>query len=147
MTLPNGVYSITRRMRFRDSDPAGIVFYPVFFEMFNDLFEDWIENVLGIVFADQFFVQERMFPLIHVEVDFKAARVMGQSMELVFILTGIGNSSIRYTIVGRDRELECMRGNFVSCIASRKHHHKIDWPADMRANLENYLKVCEGIEI
>jgi 4-hydroxybenzoyl-CoA thioesterase len=46
--LPANVFTVTRDIRFSDSDPAGIVFYAEFFRMFNDLFEDWLVKRLGI---------------------------------------------------------------------------------------------------
>ena len=101
--MSEGIYSVSRHIRFGDSDPAGIVFYVAFFRMFNDLFESWIGDRLGIDFAREFFDEGRMFPLVHCDVDFKKARRMGDNLDLALILTGIGRSSIRYVIVGSDR--------------------------------------------
>ena len=69
--ISENTFTVSRDIRFSDSDPAGIVFYAAFFRMFNDLFEDWLVKCLGIDFADQFQNEQRMFPLVHVNVDFK----------------------------------------------------------------------------
>jgi len=61
-------FTVTRDIRFSNSDPAGIVFYAEFFRMLNDLFEDWLVNRLGIDFAHQFDVEQRMFPLGHADI-------------------------------------------------------------------------------
>ena len=140
--ITDNTFTVSRDIRFSDSDPAGIVFYAEFFRMFNDLFEDWLVKRLGIDFADQFQNEQRMFPLVHVEVDFKEARRMGQKMDLSLILTKLGRSSICYDIVGHDDGLEILRGSFVTCIASKKSMSTIEIPAEFRSAMEEYMAAC-----
>jgi len=135
-------FTISRDIRFSDSDPAGIVFYAEFFRMFNDLFEDWLVRRLGIDFAHQFQNEQRMFPLVHVEVDFKESRRMGQTLDLSLVLTKLGRSSICYDIVGHDGDLEILRGSFVTCVASKKSMSTIEIPAEFRARMEEYMSAC-----
>lgn len=142
MDIPAGAFSVRRDIRFSDSDPAGIVFYAEFFRMFNDLFEDWMNKGLGIDFARQFREEQRMFPLVHVEVDFKEARMMGQQMDLTLVLTRLGRSSIAYDIVGHDGDLEILRGSFVSVVASKATMSTIEIPPDIRVPMEAYLEIC-----
>lgn len=140
--ITENTFTVSREIRFSDSDPAGIVFYAEFFRMFNDLFEDWLVKRLGIDFADQFQNEQRMFPLVHVEVDFKEARRMGQKMDLSLILTKLGRSSICYDIMGHDDGLEILRGSFVTCIASKKSMRTIKIPAEFRLAMEEYMAAC-----
>lgn len=142
LSLPANAFTVTREIRFSDSDPAGIVFYAEFFRMFNDLFEDWLVKRLNIDFAHQFSTEQRMFPLVHVEVDFKEARRMGQKMDMSLILKCLGRSSISYDIVCHDDGLEILRGQFVTCVASKKTMETIEIPADIRASMEEYLAAC-----
>lgn len=142
--LPRGVFTIRRVIRFSDCDPAGIVFYAAFFRMFNDVFEDWMVRGLGVNFADQFLEKQRMFPLMRVEADFRAARRMGQSIDLSLILTKLGRSSIHYDIVGRDDGLDILRGAFVNCVASKKTMASIEIPPPIRSKMEAYLSLCSG---
>ena len=142
--LPQDVFTVRRIIRFSDCDPAGIVFYVAFFRMFNDLFEDWMVRGLGVDFAGQFLEEERMFPLMHVEVDFREARKMGQSIDLSLILTKLGRSSIHYDIVGHDDGLEILRGAFVNCAASRTTMASIEIPRRIRSKMEAYLSLCGG---
>lgn len=149
MDLPANIFSITRKIRFAESDPAGIVFYPEFFRMFNDLFEDWMEDVIGVDFPLQFSEHKRMFPLVHTEVDFKQSRFMGQKFKLVFVLTGLGRSTIRYSIIGLDGDdenrAEILRGDFITCMASKTTHKSLALPDDMRPAMEAYLTLCDGV--
>ncbi len=140
--IPEGAFTVRRDIRFAESDPAGIVFYAEFFRMFNDLFEDWLIKRLGVDFARQFQDEQRMFPLVHVEVDFKEARRMGQTMDLSLILTRLGRSSISYDVVGHDGDLEILRGSFVTVVASKKTMSTIDIPPDIRSAMEDYQRAC-----
>lgn len=142
--IPAKAFTVTREIRFSDSDPAGIVFYAEFFRMFNDLFEDWLIKRLGIDFAHQFETEQRMFPLVHVEVDFKEARRMGQKMDMSLILNRLGRSSIGYDIVCHDAGLEILHAQFVTCVASKKTMETIEIPADMRNRMEEYMSACRG---
>lgn len=149
MDLPKNIFSVTRKIRFAESDPAGIMFYPEIFRMFNDLFEDWMEDEIGVDFSSQFLKHQRMFPLVHSEVDFKQSRTMGQSLTLVLVLTGLGRSTIRYSIIGLDGDddggREILRGEFVTCMASKMTQKSLALPDDMRPAMEAYLKQCEEI--
>ena len=145
MSGPDGIYTVSRRIRFGDSDPAGIVFYVAFFRMFNDLFESWVGERLGIDFAREFFDEGRMFPLVHCDVDFKKPRRMGDNLDLALILTGLGRSSIRYTIVGSDKGKEILSGEFVTCVASKEMGRSIPIPDYLRAPMSEYLDLCRRL--
>jgi 4-hydroxybenzoyl-CoA thioesterase len=140
--VPANVFTVTREIRFSDSDPAGIVFYAEFFRMFNDLFEDWLVKRLGIDFAYQFETEQRMFPLVHVDVDFREARRMGQKMDMSLILKRLGRSSIGYEIICHDDGLQILHGRFVTCVASKKTMQTIEIPQDIRARMEDYISSC-----
>ena len=141
--LSENVFTVSRDIRFSESDPAGIVFYAEFFRMFNDLFEDWLVKCLGIDFAGQFQNEQRMFPLVHVEVDFKEPRHMGQKMDLSLLLTSVGRSSICYDIIGHDGDLEILRGSFVTCVASKIAMSTIELPPEFRRLMEGYMDACK----
>lgn len=142
MDLPKDAFTVRRKIRFGQSDPAGIVFFAEFFRMFNDLFEDWMRIGLEVDFAAEFRDHQRMFPLVHVEADFKEPRMMGQTLDLTLILTGLGRSSIRYTIVGHDEDLEILGADCVTCIASKETRKSVPLPDDMRRKMDRYLETC-----
>lgn len=146
MDLPKDAFTVRRKIRFGQSDPAGIVFFPEFFRMFNDLFEDWMRIGLDIDFAAEFRDHQRMFPLLHVEADFKEARMMGQTLDLTLVLTGLGRSSIHYTIIGHDGGLEILSADCVTCIASKETQKSVPLPNDMRGKMEDYLAKCRSRE-
>ena len=81
---------------------------------------------------------------MHVEVDFKESRRMGQSIGLSLILTKLGRSSIGYDIIGHDEDTEILRGSFVTCMASKQTMRSIEIPSELRKKMETYLDVCSG---
>jgi len=144
LTIPPGAFTVRQPIRFSDSDPAGIVFFPAFFRMFADLFESWMNDCLRVPFADEFLKHGHMFPLVHTEVDFKAARAMGETMDLTLLLTDLGRSSIKYTIVGHDAGLVCLEGRFVVSVASKETRRSMPIPDYIRRPMEGYLEACRG---
>ena len=65
-------FDVTRRIRFADVDPAGIVFYPRYFEMINATIEDWFEQGVGYGFDAMIVNGPHGVPLARMEAEFKA---------------------------------------------------------------------------
>jgi 4-hydroxybenzoyl-CoA thioesterase len=86
-------FSRTRRIRFSDCDPAGIVFYPQYFVLFNDLLDEWIDSTWDGGFAD-FIVHRRLgLPTVQLNAEFKAISRMGDDVVLTLDVTRIGQRS------------------------------------------------------
>ena len=101
MSNTRAPFSIRRRIEFANCDPAGIVFFVEFFRMCSTAFEEWLTDQLGIAFAEEFFVHDHMFPVVHADADFKKPLRMGDQLDIELVLTGLGRSSIHYTCIGR----------------------------------------------
>lgn len=142
MKLPAGAFTVHRKIRFGHADPAGIVFFPEYFRMFNELFEDWMADGLGIDFAGQFTARQHMFPLVHIDTDFKKPREIGQSLALTLVLTELGRSSFKYTIYGHDAGEEILRANCINCVASMETQRTVPVPEEFRTKMEDYLAKC-----
>ncbi len=139
------LHTLRQRIEFGHCDPAGIVFFVEFFRMCNALFEDWFNDRLKLSFADEFFVHDHMFPLVHTEADFQSALRMGDEIEISLILTGIGRSSIRYTCLGRSGGRDIFRIRFVNALGRRSAGHSIEIPAYMRTPMDTYLKESRAV--
>ena len=136
------LYSIRRRIEFCNCDPAGIVFFVEFYRMCNTLFEEWFTDHLGLPFAEEFFVHDRMFPVVHNDADFRKALRMGDELEISLLLTGLGRSTIRYSCIGRTRGEEAFRINIITSVGRRSAGRSIAIPQPMRARMEAYLERC-----
>ena len=144
MKLPDRALSIEVPIRFAHSDPAGIVYYPEYLRMFDDLFDDWMSDTLGLPYSDYLLGSDRMFPLLHMDIDFAVPRRMGDTVSLTLVLTDLGKSSFRYTIIGHDQGQFCLSANFVCCSASRKTGKSTPIPSDVRKPMQDYLDACGG---
>lgn len=97
----------TRRLqvRFKDCDPAGIVFYPRYFEMINDTAEDFFAQVLDYPFHRM--TPENGVPTVAIETQFLAPSRHGDWLEISFEVQTLGRTSLTYRQVaqsaGQDR--------------------------------------------
>lgn len=144
MKLPDRALTSRIPIRFAHSDPAGIVYYPEYLRMFDDLFDDWMSETLGLPYTDYLLRTDRMFPLLHMDIDFESPRRMGETISLTLILTHVGRSSFKYTIVGHEAGNVCLTANFASCAASKKTGKSVPLPDEVRAPMLAYLEACDG---
>jgi enamine deaminase RidA (YjgF/YER057c/UK114 family)/acyl-CoA thioesterase FadM len=88
------VYRKDLLVRFAACAPAGIVFYPRYLEIFNNLVEDWCSEELKFSFSE--IVARRGWGLstVHLEVDFKAPSVFGETLSATLSLNSLGTTSI-----------------------------------------------------
>jgi 4-hydroxybenzoyl-CoA thioesterase len=85
-------------VRFRDCDPAGIVFYPRYLEMFNNLVEDWFREGLELSFSELINEREWGIPTVHINVDFISPSRMGEKLNAYLWVRRLGRSSIHMAI-------------------------------------------------
>src|SRR5581483_12376193 len=134
-TMPT--ISRSRRIRFSDCDPAGIVFYPQYFVLFNDLLEEWIDAVLPEGFAG-YIVQRRLgIPTVRVEAEFKHVSRMGDEvvLELDVVRVGTRSFELAWACKGVDGVLR-MSCKQTLVTTSLDTHRAIAIPAELRAALE-----------
>ncbi|NML45831.1 acyl-CoA thioesterase [Ramlibacter sp. G-1-2-2] len=128
-------FSVPRRIRFSDCDPAGIVFYPQYFVMFNGLLEDWVDH-LGIGFA-RLVMQRRIgLPTVRLEADFRAVSRFGDDVNLTLDVAKLGTRSLTLALqcVAADGELR-MAVKQVVVTTSLETHKAIEVPEDFRLSL------------
>ena len=65
-------FHMPRRIRFADTDPAGIVYFPRYFVMTNDLVEEWFADALDLPYRKIFEEGVRAVPLLNVAAKFPA---------------------------------------------------------------------------
>ncbi|MFX5718350.1 acyl-CoA thioesterase, partial [Acinetobacter baumannii] len=68
--LPPGCFRMQRPIRCSHCDPAGIVYFPVYFDMFNGTVEDWFTQGLDIDYATMILQRRLGLPIVHAECDF-----------------------------------------------------------------------------
>lgn len=85
------------KVRFADTDPAGIVFYPRYFEMVNETIEEWYAN-LGFPFEAMHIVRKYAVPLVHIEADFKKPSRLGEELDFYLTVNRVGRTSVEVEI-------------------------------------------------
>jgi 4-hydroxybenzoyl-CoA thioesterase len=106
-------FSRSRRIRFSDCDPAGIIFYPQYFVLFNDLVEEWIDSLLPEGFAGYILRSRFGMPIVHLEADFMQISRMGDEVVLSLTVTRVGTRSI-------DLLLQCTGADGVARVTARQ---------------------------
>jgi 4-hydroxybenzoyl-CoA thioesterase len=138
------VFSRTRRIRFSDCDPAGIVFYPQYFVLFNDLLEEWIDSLLPGGFAE--FIVRRRFgmprcrfgmPTVRLEAEFKSVSRMGDDVILTLDVVRIGQRSFDLSLIckgGADGSVR-MSARQTLVTTSLDTHQAVPIPSQLREAL------------
>jgi 4-hydroxybenzoyl-CoA thioesterase len=130
-------FARTRRIRFSDCDPAGIVFYPQDFVMFNGLVEDWIDEELGIGYRELVIRRRVGLPTVRLEADFTAVSRMGDDVVLGLEVERLGSRSLTLALscTGAAAEARMAMRQVLVC-TSLESHRAIEIPADLRAAIE-----------
>jgi 4-hydroxybenzoyl-CoA thioesterase len=133
-------FAKTRRIRFSDCDPAGIVFYPQYFVFFNDLLEEWIDTVLEDGFAGYILRRRCGMPIVQLDADFKSVSRMGDDVLLSLSAARVGTRSfdLELSCTGTSGELRMsVRQTLVT--TSLDTHRAIQIPAELRAALFEHI--------
>ena len=133
-------------VRFRDCDPAGIVFYPRYLEMFNDLVEDWFRHGLHLPFSELISARRWGIPTVHLNVDFGLPSRLGETIDAWLGVTRVGRSSIHLEIrlIGPDGSHR-VKGRVVLVFTDLNSHRSLELPEELRAQVNRYMAaVPEG---
>lgn len=105
MTVPAS-FRNTVRVRFKDCDAAGIVFFPRYFEMLNDLVEDWFREALDWPFESMHGADRAGVPTADLQCRFVAPSRMGEVLTRELAVTRLGSSSctLRVRFLGAEHD-------------------------------------------
>ena len=92
-----------RTVRFGECDPAGVVYYPVFFNWFHEAMEQWFEQELGQSYAAV--VKQVGFPAAETSAQFVRPIALGEEIVVRLQVARIGKSSLllRFSVLGQGR--------------------------------------------
>ena len=89
-------FSIRRTVRFGECDPAGAVYYPVFFNWFHELMECWFEEGLHLSYREC--LKTMGFPAKETGAEFFKPCTVGEELCLNLSLSHVGKRSLRMEI-------------------------------------------------
>lgn len=136
--LPDGAFRVRRPIRFSHTDPAGIVYFPVYFDMFNALVEDWFTHELGFNYAELIRDRRLGVPTVHVECDFLHPSRLGELLTLGVLVEKIGRSSIHLRILGEIDGVTRLAARQVVAITQLDDLGATEIPPDLRDALMAY---------
>jgi len=136
---PHEVFRTQILVRFRDCDPAGMVFYPRYLEMFNNLVEDFFRDGLDLSFED-LIARGWGIPTVHLNVDFFQPSRLGETLDASLVVTRLGQSSIYLEVVIKGPSgVNRVRGKVVLVLTDLAANRAQLIPDDLRAKLGRYL--------
>ncbi len=134
-------FTVPRRIRFSDCDPAGIVFFPQYFIMLNGLVEDWVTQALGIPYHGLITTRGVGLPTVRLESEFRAVSRLGDDVLLRLGVERLGHRSLTLhvdCVSAVDEELR-MTIRQVIVTTSLATHRAIAMPEDLRQAIEVFM--------
>ena len=97
------------KVRFSDTDPAGVMYFPRFLDSFHGVFEDWFDEDLKMPYRWMLEDTRVGFPTVSVDVDYRGPFRFGETMTVELSVTEVGDRSFACTyrarLAGSDRVL------------------------------------------
>lgn len=125
------------RVRFGETDPAGLVYYPNLFHYFHVAMEEFFAARCGITY-DRLIAEERIgFPTVKAEAEFVSPLVYGDEAEVEVSVSSIGRSSAIFEYQIRrvkDNEL-CARARLVHVAMNLDERRSLPIPEEIRRAL------------
>ncbi len=95
---PPGEHRIEVAVRWGHCDPAGIVYYPVYYDFFHQAMETWFDRVLGVPYRTVIESRRIGFPAVHTEADYHAPSAYGDRLVVVLAVARLGRSSLTFDL-------------------------------------------------
>ena len=133
---PANPHSFSSRItvRFGDTDPAGLVYYPVLFHYCHVAMEEFFAARCGVAYA-QLVARERVgFPTVNVQARFCAPLVYGDEVEVAVAVTRVGRSSatFEYELRRAGDQALCARATLVQVAMNLDTRRAVEIPAGLR---------------
>ncbi len=133
-------FVMQRKIRFGDTDPAGIVFYPRYFEMLNETMEDFCEDALGLSFRRMHGDLRMGIPLLRVTSEFMAPSRLGDLVRFELTLLEFGRTSFAVQIEALAETELRLRARLLPVFMSLDTGRPVPPPADVAERLRGLLR-------
>ena len=89
------MFTYRRKIRFQDTDAAGVIFFPNQFCFYQEAFEAFLEHI-GYDLATVTRKSEYHLPVVHAEADYRVPLRLGDTIDIQLKVTHVGNSSLTF---------------------------------------------------
>lgn len=137
-----GVFSHDIRVRWADCDPAKIAYTGRIPCFALEAIDAWWEHNFGDDWFAMNVDRDRGVPFVHLSVDFKAPVTPRHVLECAVRVLKAGESSVRFSVVGRQDGTVCFEGEFVEVFVVASTFRKMPFPEPMRDRLTGLSKAA-----
>jgi acyl-CoA thioesterase FadM len=124
------------RVRWADCDPARIAYTGRIPYFALEAIDAWWDVHTGFDWYRGNIDRNVGTPFVHMSIDFRSPVTPRHMLICQVRLIRLGQSSVRFAVVGRQDDVLCFEGEFVEVFVEADAHKKINVPEDMRPKLE-----------
>lgn len=135
----NQVFQTTKTLRFREADPAGIMFFGNIFGFAHDAFEEFIQAA-GYAYKEWFGQSEVMIPIRHTSGDFTAPFRPGETYSVLVSVASFGETSFTMHYRFQQGSTAHAEVKMVHAVVDRQTRRKTALPALIQERLAPYLE-------
>ena len=99
-------FKVRRKIRFGQTDAAGITYYPRLVEMINDIVEDFFADAVKFSYKEMIVETDYGVPTVNLNVTFKAPAELEDYIDWYLVVTKIGRSSFTVEVDAKVGEKE-----------------------------------------
>lgn len=128
-------FSTRITVRFGETDPAGLVYYPRLLHYCHVAFEEFFAARCGVAYAHLVARARVGFPTVRVEAEFRQPLVYGDEVDVSVAVTRVGHSSVtfEYTLRRAGDETLCARATLVQVAMNLDTRRAVEIAAPYRA--------------
>ena len=132
------VFVTKRKVRFSDTDFAGIIFYPRFFEMLNGVVEDWFEEAVGASFGGIIRRYGVSTPLGDIQTRFVSPCRLDDELEFHLSVDRVSDRSVTLLVETYSEESLKIRTLSTHVCVRRDVTSAVVWPNGFREKISHY---------
>jgi YbgC/YbaW family acyl-CoA thioester hydrolase len=128
-------FSTRITVRFGDTDPAGLVYYPRLFHYLHVAMEEFFAARCGVHYHELVESQRLGFPTVNARAEFLMPLVYGDVAEVEVFVSRVGRSSahFEYTVKRASDGAVCVRATLVQVAMNLDERRAVPVPEDLRS--------------
>ncbi len=132
------------KVRFNDTDPAGVMYFPRFLDRFHSVFEDWFDEELKMPYRWCLEDTRVGFPTVHTECDYLAPFRFGETMEVELSVVRVGRKAFtcRYRARLQGEDDVRVEASMVTATVNLDSFEAVEIPAPLRKALTDRLEAA-----
>lgn len=137
--MTNQIFKTHKKVTFKESDAAGIMFFGNIFGFAHDAFEEFIVAA-GYTWKEWFHNPDFMIPIRHTDADYTAPFRPGETYDIVVSVASFGETSFKMKYVFSHQNRTHAVVTMVHSVLDSKTKSKAALPFTMKTRLEKYLE-------